>query len=139
MTTLPFLTDTRDHLERAVAQVKAAGGTSIAYSALHLKPGTKEWYFQWLESAHPELLSRYHSLYSRGIYDPKEYRRWLAAKLSPTIRRHGLERTTLEPATGIVGSRTQLRIRDTGAERSPIAEEMPPKLALRAMWQPMLF
>jgi DNA repair photolyase len=139
MPILPFLTDTRDHLDRAVAQVKAAGGTSITYSALHLKPGTKEWYFQWLESAHPELVQRYHSMYARGTYAPKEYRQWLAAKLRPIIRRHGLERTALDPATGIVGSRAQLRTRDTKGERSLIAEELPPELAARAMPEPMLF
>lgn len=141
MPILPFLTDTRDHLERAVAQVKAAGGTSIAYSALHLKPGTKEWYFQWLESAHPELVQKYHSMYARGTYAPKDYRQWLAAKLRPIIRRHGLERTALDPATGIVGSQPQPqpRTRHNGVERSLIAEELPPELAASAMPQPMLF
>jgi DNA repair photolyase len=110
MPILPSLTDMPDHRERAVAQVKAAGGSSITHWALHVKPGTKEWYF-W----------------------------WLAAQLSPIIRRPGLERTPLDPATGIVGSRAQLRICYTGAERLLIAEEMPPELALRAMPQPMLF
>ena len=145
MPILPFLTDTQDHLERAVAQVKEAGGTSIVYSALHLKPGTKEWYFTWLEGAHPELLAQYRSLYSRGNYAPKEYRKWLAAKLQPIIRRHGLQRTKLDPATGIIGSRAQPRVH-SGLRGNPaqlghslIAEEMPPELAARAMPQPMLF
>jgi DNA repair photolyase len=139
MPILPFLTDSRDHLERAVAAVKAAGGTSIVYSALHLKPGTKEWYFQWLHGAHPELVERYRSMYARGTYAPKEYRQWLAAKLRPIIQRHGLERTTLDPATGIVGSRAHTSTRDSSGERSLIAEELPPALAARAMPQPMLF
>ncbi|QAV69296.1 radical SAM protein [Salinibacterium sp. UTAS2018] len=145
MPILPFLTDTRDHLERAVAQVKEAGGTSITYSALHLKPGTKEWYFQWLEGTHPELLDKYRSMYSAGNYAPKDYRKWLAAKLQPIIRRHGLQRTALDPATGIVGSRALPRVHagvrsaSGSAVRSLIAEEMPPELAARAMPQPMLF
>lgn len=139
MPILPFLTDSRDHLERAVAAVKAAGGTSIVYSALHLKPGTKEWYFQWLEGVHPDLVERYRSMYARGTYAPKEYRQWLAAKLRPIIQRHGLERTILDPATGIVGSRAHTSTRDSSGERSLIAEELPPALAARAMPQPMLF
>ena len=53
-----------------VTAVRDAGGTSIVYSALHLKPGTKEWYFQWLEGAHPELVERYRSMYARGTYAP---------------------------------------------------------------------
>ncbi|MBH0024318.1 Rv2578c family radical SAM protein [Salinibacterium sp. SWN248] len=139
MPILPFLTDTRDHLERAVSQAKEAGATSIAYSALHLKPGTKEWYLGWLEQAHPELLGKYRSMYSRGNYAPKEYRQWLAAKLKPIIRRHRLERTLLDPATGIVGSRAHTPVHSGLIGRSLIAEEMPPELAARAMPQPMLF
>lgn len=54
-----------------VTAVRDAGGTSIVYSALHLKPGTKEWYFQWLEGAHPELVERYRSMYARGTYAPR--------------------------------------------------------------------
>jgi DNA repair photolyase len=159
MPILPFLTDSRDHLERAMKQVKDAGGTSVVYSALHLRPGTKEWFMEWLGREHPELVSRYRELYSRGAYAPKEYRTWLAEKLKPIIRRHGLERGREDPVTGGIRSsapgrnqlgRNQLgrstpassawqRMRGPSGERSLIAEEMPPALAARAMPQPTLF
>jgi hypothetical protein len=31
-------------------------------------------------------------MYGSGASAPKDYRRWLAAKITPIIRRHGLER-----------------------------------------------
>src|SRR5690606_6113589 len=99
MPILPFLTDSRDHLERAMRQVADAGGTSVVYSALHLKSGTKEWFMEWLAREHPELVDRYRQLYSGGTYAPKEYRKWLAAKVKPIIRRHGLERGREDPTT----------------------------------------
>jgi DNA repair photolyase len=139
MPILPFLTDTRDHLERAMKQVKDAGGTSVIYSALHLRAGTKEWFMAWLERENPELVGRYQQLYSRGAYAPKEYRSWLAAKVKPIIRRHALERGREDPVTGGVRSQALGRVRGPDGERSLIAEELPPALAARAMSQPTLF
>ncbi|MEX1078951.1 MAG: Rv2578c family radical SAM protein [Homoserinimonas sp.] len=145
MPILPFLTDSRDHLERAMKQVKDAGGSSVVYSALHLRPGTKEWFMEWLGREHPELVGKYRQLYSGGAYAPKEYRSWLAAKVKPAIRRHGLERGREDPATGGVRSSALGRpgawelMRGPNGERSLIAEEMPPALAARAMPQPTLF
>lgn len=100
MPILPFLTDTRAHLDEAMRQAKAAGATGVLYSALYLKPGVKEWYFHWLEQDHPELMPKYHELYKRGAYAPKEYRQWLAERIQPLIRGHGLQRRTEDPATG---------------------------------------
>jgi DNA repair photolyase len=149
MPILPFLTDSREHLDRALKQVKDAGGTSVVYSALHLKPGTKEWFMEWLGREHPELVSQYQQLYARGTYAPKEYRAWLAAKVKPLIRRHGLERGRENPATGGVRSSavgnspasagSWERMRGPNGERSIIAEELPPALAAQAMPQPTLF
>lgn len=149
MPILPFLTDSRDHLERALKQVKDAGGTSVVYSALHLRPGTKEWFMGWLGREHPELVAQYRQLYSRGAYAPKEYRTWLAEKLRPIIRRHGLERRREDPATGgirssalgqsALGRSTLDGLRGPDGERSLMAEELHPLLAARAMPQPTLF
>lgn len=143
MPILPFLTDTRAHLDEAMRQIKDAGGTSVVYSALHLRPGVKEWYLQWLERDHPQLVGRYKEFYSKSAYAPAEYRKWLAARVKPLIRRYGLERGATNPATGgpaTSGVRTAtLRTRDTNGERSLIAEELPPAMAARALAQPTLF
>ncbi|MCU1586301.1 MAG: radical protein [Microbacteriaceae bacterium] len=104
MPILPFLTDTRSHLESALGQIKASGATTVIYTALHLRPGVKEWFMSWLEAEHPELVPRYRQMYSNGASAPKDYRRWLAAKIEPLIRAHGLQRGKEDAATGAIRS-----------------------------------
>jgi DNA repair photolyase len=125
MPILPYLTDTRAHLDEALRAVSEAGGSAVMYSALHLRPGAKEWFMVWLEREHPELMPRYLAMYGRSAYAPKEYRQWLAAKIKPLIRRYGLEPGTVNPTT------RSLRSPRFG---SLIAEELPPGAA-----QPTLF
>lgn len=93
MPVFPYLTDSVDHLDRAFGAIAEAGAQSVAYSALHLKPGAREWFFAWLERERPDLVARYRRLYPGGqVYAPPGYRRWLAARVRPLLRRHGLER-----------------------------------------------
>jgi len=125
MPILPYLTDTRAHLDDALRSIRDAGGSAVMYSALHLRPGAKEWFMAWLEREHPELLPRYRAMYGGGAYAPKAYRQWLAAKIRPLIRQYGLERGTMNPTT------RSLRTPRFG---SLIAEELPPGAA-----QPTLF
>jgi DNA repair photolyase len=131
MPILPFLTDTREHLDAALADIKAAGASTVLYTALHLRPGTKEWYLQWLEREHPQLVERYRYMYyGTNAYAPKDYRRWLAAKIKPLIRKHGLERGQEDPVTGGVRSTPRRSLlRDDNGELAPmsplIAEELP--------------
>jgi DNA repair photolyase len=105
MPIIPYLTDTRDHLDSALAQIKAAGATSVLYSALHLRPGAKEWFMKWIGENHPQLLPRYEAMYATGSTAPKEYRKWLAAKIRPLIRANGLSEGMEDPTTGSVRSR----------------------------------
>jgi DNA repair photolyase len=104
MPILPFLTDTAEHLDYALGLAKEAGASSVHHTALYLKPGVKEWFTFWLEREHPELVPRYAELYKTGSYAPKEYRRWLAARFVPLLRKHGLARGREDPATGGVAS-----------------------------------
>jgi DNA repair photolyase len=100
MPVLPFLTDSAEQLDHALGLVAAAGASSVAYSALHLKPGVREWFMLWLQREHPELVAPYARLYSKGTYAPKEYREWLAGRIRPLVRRHGLDRARLSGVTG---------------------------------------
>ncbi|MDT7553524.1 MAG: hypothetical protein QOI16_2060, partial [Pseudonocardiales bacterium] len=72
--------------------------------ALHLRPGTREWFLGWLEREHPELIEPYARLYRRGAYVDVGYRRTLAARVAPLLRRHGLvsgfEQPTIRQAVG---------------------------------------
>jgi len=117
MPIIPYLTDTRAHLDEALRQAKEAGATSVLYSALHLKPGVKEWFYLWLGREHPELLPQYRRMYGRGTYAPQEYRRWLAGRIKPLIRAHGLERGREDPMTGGVRSSALGMLRDDEGER----------------------
>jgi DNA repair photolyase len=104
MPVLPYLTDGLDHLHTALAAVRDSGASSVMYSALHLKPGVKEWWFAWLEREHPELVSKYRALYAQGTYAPTGYRSWLAGRLRPLLREYGLEKGRADPATGSMRS-----------------------------------
>jgi len=105
MPILPYLTDTKAHLDEALRSVKAAGGTSVLYSALHLRGAVKPWFMQWLDGAHPELVPKYRSMYyGTNVYAPKAYRQWLGQRIRPLIRAHGLERGREDPVTGGVRS-----------------------------------
>jgi DNA repair photolyase len=105
MPILPYLTDTRAHLDAALERVAASGATAVMHTALHLRPGTREWFMLWLGQEHPELVARYEALYKFSAYAPKEYRKWLADKFRPLARKHGLQRGQSEPVTGTVRSR----------------------------------
>lgn len=55
-------------------------------------PVVKPWFLQWLEREHPELLSSYRGLYPGTAAEaPKGYRQWLAKRVRPLIRAHGLQ------------------------------------------------
>jgi DNA repair photolyase len=115
MPILPYLTDTRAHLDDALARIAEAGASGVLHTALHLRPGVKEWFMEWLAQTHPELVPRYRAMYGGGAYAPKDYRAWLAAKISPLTRKHGLVRGLEEPATGTLRSRALRTPRDLGA------------------------
>lgn len=120
MPILPWLTDTRAHLDDALRRVAASGATSVLYSALFLKPGVKPWFMHWLERTHPELVPRYREMYAGGSYAPKAYRHWLANRIRPLIRAHGLDEGREDPATGGVRSSALGLFRGPDGERRPL-------------------
>ena len=130
MPILPYLTDTRAHLDDALRQAKAAGASSVLYTALHLKPGVKPWFMQWLEQEHPELVPRYRSMYyGNNTYAPKAYRRWLGERIRPLIRAHGLERGREDPVTGGVRSTAPVA-RGSSAPVARASSALPDALSL---------
>ncbi len=87
---LPLLTDSTEALDALLGRIAAAGATGAGVMALHLKPGTRPWFTQWLAREHPRLVEPYARLYRRGAYVDPEYRRALAGRVAPLLRRHGL-------------------------------------------------
>jgi DNA repair photolyase len=87
---LPLLTDSAEALDALLAQVKHAGANGASVLALHLRPGTREWFLAWLAREYPKLVEPYARLYRRGAYVDPEYRRALGERVAPLLRRHGL-------------------------------------------------
>jgi DNA repair photolyase len=87
---LPMLTDSAEALDALLARIAAAGATGATVLALHLRPGAREWFHAWLDREHPELVEPYARLYRRGSYVDPAYRRMLAERVAPLLRRHGL-------------------------------------------------
>ncbi|MFD2400176.1 radical SAM protein [Prauserella oleivorans] len=100
---LPGLTDSADALDQLLAQIRDAGATGVTVIPLHLRPGAREWFGRWLSSHHPELVPRYRQLYARGSYVDVGYRRWLSARVTPLLRRHGLDRRSGGEERGVPG------------------------------------
>ncbi len=91
MPILPHLTDDPATIDHALAELKEAGTRRVVFGALHLRPGAKQWFWQWLEHEHPELLARYRGLYpGASVNTPVGYRKLLSARVRPLLRRHGL-------------------------------------------------
>ncbi|MGB4137426.1 MAG: Rv2578c family radical SAM protein [Microbacterium sp.] len=91
MPVLPHLTDSVAHIDSALGRIKDAGADHVVYGVLHLRAGVKPWFLRWLEQYRPDLLSSYRSLYPGVAAEaPKDYKKWLARRMRPLIRRHGL-------------------------------------------------
>lgn len=114
MPVLPYLTDTVEHLDRALGAIRASGATDVTYGALHLRPGAREWFQSWIDREHPHLSARYRAMYRSSSYAPEAYRRWLKERMSGLKRRHGFVRQVRDeldarPAHGAVGTRQEPR------------------------------
>lgn len=91
MPVLPHLTDSIAALDDALAHIRDAGARRVVFGALHLRPGAKQWFWQWLERERPDLVPAYRGLYPGATaYAPAGYRKWLSARVRPLLRRHRL-------------------------------------------------
>jgi DNA repair photolyase len=90
---LPLLTDSTEALNELFGRLSSAGASGATVLALHLRPGTRDWFMRWLATEHPGLVGPYRRLYRRGAYVDPRYREALAARAAPLLRRHGLVRS----------------------------------------------
>jgi DNA repair photolyase len=97
---VPFLSDSPAQLDEAVRQIAAAGATHVTPIVLHLRPGTREWFFAWLRTHHPGLVDRYLDLYSGGAYAPKAYQNRIAGQVRELAEKHGVARPRPAAASG---------------------------------------
>jgi DNA repair photolyase len=104
---LPGLTDSSEHLDELLGAIAGAGATSATVLPLHLRPGAREWYAQWLAREYPRLVPRYREIYGNGSYANGRYRRLLAARVGPLLRRHGFKREKSETRPKVPGPRRE--------------------------------
>jgi len=90
MPIMPWLTDSDAQLDEALARISEAGAAHVIHGALHLRPGAKEWFLEWIEREHPQLATGYRRFYGTSSYAPAGYRRTLSRRLRPLLERHGL-------------------------------------------------
>ena len=102
---LPGLTDSRQQLDDLLGAIAEAGATGVTVLALHLRPGAKEWFAQWLKREHPELVPGYRQLYGNGSYVDRGYRHRLAALVEPLVRKHDLApKVARDAPSGVPGA-----------------------------------
>jgi len=90
---VPYLSDSPAQLDEAVRQAAAAGARHVSPIVLHLRPGTREWFFGWLRERHPGLVGRYLDLYGRGAYTPQAYQNRIAGQVRELAGRYGVGRS----------------------------------------------
>ena len=113
---MPGINDDPTLVSEIVRRAREAGARYVTPIALHLRPGVREVFLDWLDDSRPDLVERYASLYARGSYLPGEERR----RLTELVR----------PASGRRGSAERFTRRRPAAERSA---------AQRPARQPSLF
>ncbi|HEY5195477.1 MAG TPA: radical SAM protein [Solirubrobacteraceae bacterium] len=74
---MPGINDDPEQVKRILDLANEAGARSVTPIALHLRPGVREVFMDWLAAQRPDLLERYGELYGRGSYAPADERRRL--------------------------------------------------------------
>ena len=101
---IPYLTDSRSHLDGLLAAIADAGATGVTAFPMHLRGSTRGWFLSWLAAEHPALVKRYRQLYGHGAYVVPEYKLWLTERMAPMLEQYGFaqsrHRETVVPEQG---------------------------------------
>ncbi len=85
---LPGISDHPRMLREVVAAALDAGATHVSPILLHLRPGVREGFMEWLQDAYPDLVDRYGDLYTRPYGTPAA-RRELGRRVGSIVRSMG--------------------------------------------------
>jgi len=75
---LPGLSDSEDQLRAVTEACVAAGAVSVTPIPLHLRPGVREHYLEWLSGVRPDLGALYAERFRRGSYQSQAESRRIA-------------------------------------------------------------
>ncbi|MFC8491229.1 Rv2578c family radical SAM protein [Streptomyces sp. NPDC057235] len=87
---VPFLSDRPEQLRATVRAVAEAGASSVTPLVLHLRPGAREWFAEWLGRHHPGLVRRYERMYADGAYAPTWYQRRITRQVHEFAAEFGM-------------------------------------------------
>jgi DNA repair photolyase len=95
---MPGINDEPEQVEEIVRIAEEAGATSIGGIHLHLRPGVKEVFMEWLRANRPDLVPLYERLYAGRAYAPKAEQKRITSLVKPTRpprgpRMRGVQRT----------------------------------------------
>jgi DNA repair photolyase len=101
---LPGLSDGEDQLAALVDACVEAGATSISAMYLHLRPGVREHWFDWMGAALPDRVRDYERRYRSRAYVPKQAQQELSTRVAGLVhaarqRRGPRRRAARAPAT----------------------------------------
>jgi DNA repair photolyase len=112
---LPGLSDGDDQIQAVARACADAGAVSVTPIALHLRPGVREHYLAWLQTARPDLVALYERRFGRRAYQPEVEQRRLREVVDVTLGRAPSGRS---PSPG-PSPRTWRRRRFTTGHESP--------------------
>ena len=82
---LPGLSDHDDQLAEVADACVAAGATYVSAMYLHLRPGVKEHWFQWMARALPDRVAEYEARYAGRAYLGSRHQKELAARMDRMV------------------------------------------------------
>jgi DNA repair photolyase len=107
---LPGLSDDPEQVRQVVSACVEAGASYVTPILLHLRPGVRELYMEWLEHERPDLVPVHQAMYRRA-YPPQADRDRLSAAVADLVRQAGgIERWRPRPTRPKAWRPEQLRL-----------------------------
>jgi DNA repair photolyase len=107
---LPGLSDDPEQVRQVVSACVEAGASYVTPILLHLRPGVRELYMEWLEQERPDLVPVHQAMYGRA-YPPQADRDRLTATVVDLVRQAGgIERWRPRPTRPKAWRPEQLRL-----------------------------
>ncbi len=104
---IPGLSDGEEQLNEVVQAVVAAGAVGVSSVGLHLKPGTKEVFFERLAETHPDEVEPLAARYDGRAYLPKSEQQELAARVRGLVARQRGASTPGRRSRFVTGPKSQ--------------------------------
>jgi len=122
---LPGLSDSESQLRAVTRACLDAGAVSVAPVALHLRPGVREHYLEWLSSTRPDLLALHAERFARGSYQPRAEQQRITEIVRAVGRPPGyrfVAPNTAEPRAATAADRRRNRVQ--AVRIRPSAEQL---------------